>query len=189
MRNLLVLVVSSLVAVAAWGDDPAGEKSAKPRVSTALPSQFWKTRPRRRDTPLREENITDLEIAEVEAEMQSLFPGAVVYVSAVTTGCPCEDGPECTDLVWSVATLGDRSRGVALSRIDGLWQVGPLQQWWLEYDAMWAAYRTSRKRGGDADRISYVELRERIAEHQARFPACVEKSVRDLAVNEDVAAR
>lgn len=183
MRYLLVFLLGSMLAVAAWGDDAAGEKSAEPRKLTPLPRNFWKTRPVRRDTPLREENITDLEIAELEAEMKSLYPGTLVYVSAVTTGCPCEDGPDCTAQVWSVATLGDRSRGVALSRINGSWQVGPLQQWWLQYDSLWAAFRASRK-GSDRERIRWVDHQQRLEEHKERFPLCVETSIKDIVIAE-----
>ena len=184
MRNLPAVILGSILAAAAWGEDPANNESSKARIVSPLPAHYWKTRPVRRDTPLREDNITDLEIAEVEAELTSLYPGAVVYVSAVTTGCPCEDGPECTDLVWSVASLGDRSRGVALSRIDGAWRIGPLQTWWLEHDAIWAAFRASRRGDSNADRISYDEHMERLEEHKARFPRCVERSMKDVVVNE-----
>ncbi|MDJ0758802.1 MAG: hypothetical protein QNJ19_05345 [Woeseiaceae bacterium] len=181
MRHVLALVVGATLALASSSTSVAVDGNpGKVRIALQPPAQFWKTRPVRRDTPLRDENISDLEIVEIEAEMRSLYPGSIVYISAVTTGCPCEDGPECTDLVWSVATSGNNSRGVALSNIDGKWQVGPLQQWWLDYDELWAAYRASRHPRDTAEKISYDEHMRRVDMHKQRFPVCVDTSIKAL---------
>ena len=175
MRQVLVLLIGATLALPALSTSVAQDKKPRPLLkSLYLPKPFRDTRPVRRDTPLREQNITDLEVAQIEAEMESLFPGSIVYISAITTGCPCEDGPNCTELVWSIATLGNKSRGLALSNIDGKWQVGPLQQWWLDSDALWAAFRSLRMKDGQPDRISYDEHRARIIEHNERFPRCSE---------------
>ena len=190
MRNLLALTLSViLVATLPAAGFAHDEEPERKRITSQLPVQYWKTRPARRDTPLREENISDLEVVEIEAEMRSMYPGSIVYISAVTTGCPCEDGPECTDLVWSVATLGDMSRGLALSNIAGKWQVGPLQQWWLDYDELWASYRASRQASDTSDRISYAEHLRRLDMHKQRFPVCVDTSIKALFDVDDVATR
>lgn len=52
------------------------------------------TRPYRREQPLRQQNVTDSEISEIESAAASLFPGAIVNIGSVVSGCPCEDGPE-----------------------------------------------------------------------------------------------
>lgn len=66
----------------------------------------------------------------------ALYPEAIVSIGGVTTGCPCEDGPSCTARVAVVAADPDQSHGLTLSRIEGQWVVGPLQEWWLEYHAL-----------------------------------------------------
>ena len=173
IRSLLALLLGTILALGCQGATAADDrKREKARPTYLSLAQVWKTRPVRRDAPLREENITDLEVAEIEAEMRSLYPGSIVYISAVTTGCPCEDGPDCTDLVWSVATLGGKSRGLALSNIAGVWQIGPLQQWWLTYDLLWATFRASRNDDSRPRSMSYREYRERVAEHVEAFPKC-----------------
>jgi hypothetical protein len=135
-------------------------------------SQVWQTRPARKDEPLREENITDSEVLQIEGVMRELYPGSIVYISGVTTGCACEDGPDCTDQVWSVASRENTSSDLALSRIDRDWQVGPLQEWWLTRDRIWDLYKDSRDRPNADRRISYQEYLRRIDEHNLAFPAC-----------------
>lgn len=89
----------------------------------------------RRDAPARSANIVDQEILEIEAVMRQQHPGAVVNIGTVVNDCACEDGPGCTEQVWVVAYLPQASQGLQLSRIDGRWQIGPLQQWWLRFEA------------------------------------------------------
>jgi hypothetical protein len=68
--------------------------------------------------------------------MSSLLPDAIVNISGVVTGCACEDGPACSDQVWVVAYRPEWSKGLELSKINGHWTVGPLQQWWLDYEKL-----------------------------------------------------
>ncbi len=88
-------------------------------------------RPRRRDHPLRYENISDREVTEIQIAARGVVPKAIVNISGVVTGCPCEEGVECTDQAWIVATRPGRSVDLQLSRIGGLWTIGPIQQFWL----------------------------------------------------------
>ncbi len=170
MRFALVIgCLFLMISATVWSDDirPGANRSISP-----WSSQIFRTRPVRRDLPLREENITDSEVLEIEAVMKEMFPGAVVYISAVTTGCPCEDGPGCTDQVWSVAFHDDASSELALSRIDDEWQVGPLQDWWLIRDRIFALWRSARRGAADNDGISFEEFTRRMDEHNLAFPAC-----------------
>jgi len=50
----------------------------------------------RRSAPLREININDEEVRQIEAVVRELIPGAIVTISGVAQGCPCEDGPGCS---------------------------------------------------------------------------------------------
>ncbi len=107
-------------------------------------------RPRRRDEPLRYENITDMEVREIQAVAAKFVPKAIVNISPVVTGCPCEEGPQCTDQVYIVASSLDDSVGLQLSRVKNAWQVGVVQRWWLRYDALRARIVTMNFRAYEA---------------------------------------
>jgi len=112
---------------------------------TAVPSyQRWsrarQLRPRRPTDPLRETNISDNEVRQIEQATRAVFPTAVVNISGVTSGCPCEDGPDCTDQVWVVAWHSKESHGLKLSLIGGEWVTGPVQRWWLQYESLGDRY-------------------------------------------------
>ena len=92
-----------------------------------------RTRPARRDGPLRELNVSDEEVREMQAVTARIAPGFILNISGVVTGCPCDDGPTCSDQVWIVAYRPEQTRGLLLSRIDGHWTLGPVQQWWLDW--------------------------------------------------------
>ena len=100
------------------------------------------TRPTRRDGPLREINLSDNEVREIESVMSPIYPGLILNISGVVKGCPCEEGSACSDQVWVVPENDVKAPGVSLSRISGHWIVGPIQQWWmdraqLEADGHW----------------------------------------------------
>ncbi len=105
-------------------------------------------RPQRRDEPLRYENISDIEVREIQDVAAKFVAKAIVNISPVVTGCPCEEGPQCTDQVYIVASNPADSVGLQLSRVKNSWQVGVVQRWWLRYDALqvrrgtmaWPAY-------------------------------------------------
>jgi hypothetical protein len=92
--------------------------------------------PARRNTPLRDVNISDEEIREVELLTMNYLPRAYVNISPVVTDCPCEEGPSCTAQVYVVAQTPDKTRGIQLSRMKDRWNVGAVQQWWLRRDAV-----------------------------------------------------
>jgi hypothetical protein len=118
--------------------------------------------PARRDGPLRYLNISDEEIREVEAITAKVLPRATVNISPVVTGCPCEEGPACTDQLYVVALKGDITRSVQLSRVKDVWQVGIVQEWWWRY----AGLKAKEK---DLDWTEYVTAWDRLAR---QFPKC-----------------
>lgn len=113
-----------------------------------------RTMPRRRDAPLRAENISDNEVREIQAVAHGVVPDTLVNISGVVTGCPCEEGQGCSDQVWIVAYSPGQMKGLQLSRINGRWTLGPVQQWWLDLEriddrrerfASWTEYLTARR--------------------------------------------
>jgi hypothetical protein len=131
-----------------------------------------KTRPRRMDEPLREDNISDEEVREIEAATIEYFPGALVNISGVTAGCPCQDGPACDSQVWVVAYRDDRSDGLLLSRIEGVWIIGPVQRWWHQYEKL-EHQMLMILRSGETKRFSqYRDLQQAQNDMQESFPLC-----------------
>ncbi len=57
-------------------------------------SRVRQLRPRRPTVPLRETKISDNEVRQIEQAPKAVFPTEIVNISGVTTGCPCEDGPD-----------------------------------------------------------------------------------------------
>ena len=135
--------------------------------------RIHQSRPHRLEGPLRYDNISDIEVREIEKEVREIMPGAIVNISGVTTGCPCEDGPKCTDQVWIVAYRPERSTGLMLSKIDGHWRVGPVQSWWLRYSELHEQLRaTLRLRGPDL-LAKYRRFGEEQQKLSDSFPPCV----------------
>ena len=122
--------------------------------------------PARRNTPLRELNISDDEIREVEAIKSEYLPRDYINISPVVTECPCEEGPTCTAQVYVTATARGRERGLQLSRMNQTWQVGVVQQWWLRFFAI------IRQNTGNPylDDYLYYKARNELYEE---FPRCV----------------
>ncbi len=89
---------------------------------------------RRADTiKLRQDNITDEEVREVQQAAHEIIPDSVVNISGVTDGCDCEEGASCTAQVWVVMYRPGTTRGLLLSKIGGHWAIGAVQRWWLRY--------------------------------------------------------
>ena len=117
--------------------------------------------PSRRDGPVRELNVSDEEIREIQSVSSRIFPGWILNVSAVVTGCQCEEGPACSDQVWVVAHSAGRTQGLQLSRIAGHWTIGAVQQWWLDLEKVQSLHRRSP-----------AALAGALQELYDRYPAC-----------------
>jgi len=90
------------------------------------------TLPYRRSAPFREININDEEVRQIDAVVHELIPGAIVIISGVAQGCPCEDGPGCSAQVWTAINRSERIHSLELSDINDHWVIGPVQRWVLE---------------------------------------------------------
>lgn len=128
----------------------------------AIEKRVMEVRPRRRDGPLRYLNITDNEVREIQEATQEYLPRALVNISPVVTGCPCEEGLACADQVYILASVDGRTLGLQLSRISNAWVVGPVQRWWL-------AYETLKARREKMDYFAYDDALGRLL---FSFPQC-----------------
>jgi len=125
-------------------------------------AQAEEIRPRRRDDPLRYENVRDDEVKEIESAARSVIPKSIVNISGVVTGCPCADGATCTDQVWVLASRADMTFGLLLSKIGGHWLIGPVQEWWISYEKL-----KSRR-----SRLTYSEYEAAEQHLLEQLPSC-----------------
>jgi len=87
--------------------------------------------PRRRDSPLRYLNISDEEVREIQSVAAEVVGKVLLTIGPVVVGCSCEDGSNCTGQVWILAHLPNDTVGLLLSKIEGHWNIGKVQRWWL----------------------------------------------------------
>jgi hypothetical protein len=171
MSPLARCLLLSLVALPALPDDV--RKSAPTmtdRVAEMLRMEqielrAFQLRPHRIDTPMREINLSDGEVREIEAIAGKYAMHSMLNISPVIAGCACEEGPLCTDQVYVVATTPDETVGLQLSRVRNAWTVGPVQQWWLQFDKL-------RARKATMDYAKYVDAKNRML---LEFPMCALK--------------
>lgn len=126
-------------------------------------TRAYAIRPARRDTPMRELNISDNEVREIQQVAETYLPRAIVNISTVVSDCPCEEGPECTAQVFILANRSQTTLGLQLSRIKNKWTVGEVQRWWLRYEDLQA-------RAPKMDWQDYQDAQTLLAKD---FPQCV----------------
>ncbi len=123
-------------------------------------------RPRQPDGRLRYLNISDDEVREIQRIASEVVPDVFVYISGVTVGCPCEDGPACSAQVWVVARRADNTTaGLLLSKVSDHWAIGRVQHWWLMFDDL-----QSRNRAFESA-SEYQQAQDRLIDE---FPACAQ---------------
>lgn len=137
------------------------------------------TKPRYTERTLREDNISDVEIQQIERIVRAMVPGSIVNIGAVWAGCACEDGDACQSQVWVVASQPGSSTGLMLSRFADSWEIGPLQQWWLDYEQLQQkikkvvgqnSYRAAMRIPMLREKINSLRQQQRVL--QERFPFC-----------------
>jgi hypothetical protein len=168
MRKLPILSLALLLVTAASAQVPttkAGwdEYRAQMIKRMRIVDRAYELRPKRRDEPLRYLNISDYEVREIQLMAEKYLPKVLLNISPVVTGCPCEEGPQCTDQVYIVAETAQSSKGLLMSRIKNAWVVGSVQQWWLKHDALEA----------DSGKMSYEKYENAMNELVRDFPMCV----------------
>jgi hypothetical protein len=115
---------------------------------------------------LRYENITDIEVQEIQSVMAGRIPGATIVIGSVTDECDCHEGLACTNQVWVVSHQPGKDIGIYLSKIDGHWDLGPYEKWQDEYDAL-----VRRMSDPPAD-MDYRAERERLRAVAQTMPRC-----------------
>jgi hypothetical protein len=116
--------------------------------------------------PLRQENISDDEVREVQQAAWDVYPDSIVNISGVTDGCNCEEGSACTAQVWLALYREEKTRGLVLSKVGGHWKVGAVQRWWLQYSAHQAS---TPGFGRGPKQIAWAQENQRLLD---TFPAC-----------------
>ena len=157
MGKVSILVTLGVLALGLAATAHAQDRRPDPRY------RAWQLLPKRRDEPLRYLNISDNEVREIQQVAEKYLPKVLLNISPVVTGCPCEEGPQCTDQVYIVAETAQSSKGLQLSRVKNAWVVGSVQQWYLRYDELIA--RESK--------MDFRSLMRAESELFREFPMCV----------------
>lgn len=138
-------LLSTLLPFGAQAAEPAKPKSPPHRWTAAelhaldeLEARAYAAYPRRRDVPLRYVNISDGEVREIQGIAAKRKLTELVNIAPVVTGCPCEEGANCTEQTYLVSEFNGRPVGLQLSRVRNRWDVSRVQKWWLEYSAVLA---------------------------------------------------
>ena len=169
MGKVSILVMAGLLGLGLVAMAGAEEKSESARLEIQrmanrdLQYRAWQVRPMRRDEPLRYLNISDYEVREIQLVAERYLPKVLLNISPVVTGCPCEEGPQCTDQVYIDAQTGQSSKGLQLSHVKNAWVVGSVQQWYFRYDEL-------RARGPKLDYLNYLRAESELFRE---FPMCV----------------
>jgi len=157
MNKLLLQVVAGVLSLGFVALAEAQDHRPDPR------SRAYQLVPKRRDEPLRYLNISDYEVREIQLVAEKYLPKVLLNISPVVTGCPCEEGPQCTDQVYIVAETAQGAKGLQLSRVRNAWVVGSVQQWYLRYDEL----RSSK------DDMEYWAFQRAESDLFREFPVCV----------------
>ena len=183
MRVTAWWVAGLVLAFSAHAEAPAKKLSARDMNRMLLEMSQWESEWRRKDhiskraealrpayraEPLRYLNISDEEIRQVQLVSAKFLPRAMVNISPVVTNCPCEEGPNCTAQVYVVATTGENSKGLQLSRLKDQWIVGAVQQWWFRREAL----RAPKANAGLLERYRYERA---LHELYSEFPVCANR--------------
>jgi hypothetical protein len=169
MRRRLALLTWLFLDPASWGADMKASRDFDWREYDRreghireVSRKAQQSLPRRRDEPLREINISDEEVREIELLVRDYLPRVIVNIGPVVTGCPCEEGRDCKEQVYLQANTDTGSVGLQLSRIANRWDVSKVQKWWLR----WQALRMLEAK------LNWLELHERQWELAQDFPVC-----------------
>jgi hypothetical protein len=167
MRKVSILLMGGVLALGFMQAGAEEQRSpVRKEVSTRRPDpryRAWQLLPQRRDEPLRYLNISDIEVREIQQVAEKYLPKVLLNISPVVTGCPCEEGPQCTDQVYIVAESGQSSKGLQLSRVRNAWIVGTVQQWYLRFEEL-----LSRE-----GMMAFEDFMRAKSELYREFPMCV----------------
>jgi hypothetical protein len=173
-RGVLPLAASALASVAFAQEAGRPTEQQLGEIESVRTQALWKLEKHnsavnsrhRLKNVLRFENISDEEVRELVQLTRKLAPGAIVNVSGVTRGCPCEDGPACTDSVAVVAVFEGKSpTRLPFRRVRDHWVLAADTQWYWDLKQMLA------RRHEFPSTAAYGEAWDTLLE---RFPYCQE---------------
>ena len=191
MRPYAPFALALVLAISALADTPKPAQTAQtaqtPRQTPAerqalrvrmsdIRGRASALEPRRRDTPMRELNITDFEVREIQDVASRYLVRSMLNISPVVSGCACEEGPMCTDQVYVIATTPTETKGLQLSRIRNAWIIGPVQKWWFQY------YTLKAKRS----RMDFFEYEDAENRLLLEFPFCATDDKKSAATAQTI---
>jgi hypothetical protein len=166
-QGLLVLLVAPVIFLSLFtGTHAQNASDAQRRDDSGWFRHIRTTDPGHPDGPLRQENISDNEVREIQQAALEVYPDFIVNISGVTNGCNCEEGSKCTAQVWIGLYRDDQTRSLVLSKINDHWEIGAVQRWWLHYSAHQV---TNPGFGRGPKQIAWSEENQRLLDS---FPAC-----------------
>lgn len=119
---------------------------------------------------LRDENITDQEVREIQSLVQSFTYGEINYIGGVLDSCHCTEGPECTATL-DIAVVSDLgTKQYELSLQSKKWELGKTQRWLLEYEKLMSMLMAEPGEIKDEDILNKLYV------HGAEYPECVKHS-------------
>ena len=83
---------------------------------------------------MREENLSDHEVREIQASIRKVYPEMIVNIGTVTMGCSCEEGPDCTSKVWVTSLNDNKMDALLMSRVGGRWLLSRNDQYRIDYE-------------------------------------------------------
>jgi hypothetical protein len=169
MRTAVLLTAGLLLAGIARAQSPARAPAVdreewvrREMMISELRDRALDIVPRRRDEPLRDANISDHEVREIQYLLREYLPESIVNIGPVVTGCPCEEGRGCTEQVYIQADTEAQSVGMLLSRVNRRWDLSRTEMWLHRWRALQALEA----------KLPYLEFRQRAWELVRDFPAC-----------------
>jgi len=113
---------------------------------------------------IRDENITDEEVLQIESAVASFAKGQINYIGIVNGYCSCMDGPDCKATVDLTVKNQLETKLYELSQIKGTWQVGPRLKIRLEVKKLKALIKNARESDNEKALVNLYKDRELLIE-------------------------
>ena len=120
---------------------------------------------------LREDNITDQEVREIQAQVDRYFPGIIVMIDGVQAPCDCREGSGCTAQVNLASGSANQPVLMRLSRINGEWVPGVVWRWAQEWKELRQQLAELQSEGSSSDELRR-QAEQLVSAHRSRVPVC-----------------
>ena len=112
---------------------------------------------------IRHENITDLEVSQLESAVASFSNGQINYIGVVNDYCHCMDGPDCKATVDVTVKSSSHTKLYELSQIKDTWQVGPRLQFKFDWADLKQKIKKATYDNNDVLLAKLMKEREQLA--------------------------